>query len=235
MARHVLFLMTGADHWTLNDGTRHPTGFWAEEAVTPLEIFTDAGFTVTVATPEGVRPPVDDGSLTPENTGSAEKSAHIREVVDTAKEFANPITLADVKIDDYDAVFVPGGHGPMEDLATDPQAGAILTAANSADIPLGVVCHGPAALLSAVDAGGRNVFAGHTVTGFSNTEEQQAGLADKAPWLLQDRLTDAGFAVTVGDAWAPNVCTDRNLYTGQNPASSADLARAVVERLGKDS
>lgn len=231
MARTVLFVMTGSDHWTLKDGTRHPTGFWAEEAVVPLETFTDAGFEVTVATPGGVRPPVDQGSLSAQSAGSDEAAAHYREVIENAPEFQKPIALADVHLADYDAVFLPGGHGPMEDLATDADAAAVLTAAIGGDIPLGVVCHGPAALLSATDVNAQSAFAGRTVTAFTNAEEQQAGLAEQAPWLLQDRLTDAGLTVIAGDPWAPHVQTDGNLLTGQNPASSAPLARAVVERL----
>ncbi|AZG47737.1 type 1 glutamine amidotransferase domain-containing protein [Gordonia insulae] len=234
MARTVLFVMTGSDHWTLKDGTRHPTGFWAEEAVAPLEILKDAGYEVTVATPGGVRPPVDEGSLSTESAGSAETAAHLRDVVESAPEFRNPIALSDVDVADYDAVFVPGGHGPMEDLAVDADAGRILVAATS-DRPVGVVCHGPAILLSAVDADGKNAFAGYTVTGFTNTEEEQAGLAAKAPWLLQDRLTDAGLKVLTGDPWVSHIETDRNLLTGQNPASSSTLAHALLERLGKDS
>ena len=231
MAQTVLFVMTGSDHWTLKDGTRHPTGFWAEEAVVPLEAFVDAGYQVTVATPGGVRPPVDEGSLSAQSAGSEEAAAHYREVIDNAPEFQKPIALADVKVSDYDAVFFPGGHGPMEDLATDADAAAVLTAAIGGDVLLGIVCHGPAALLSASDANGQSAFAGRTVTAFTNAEEEQAGLADQAPWLLQDRLTEAGLKVIAGDPWAPHVETDGALYTGQNPASSAPLARAIVERL----
>jgi putative intracellular protease/amidase len=233
MARTVLFVMTGSNQWTLKDGTKHPTGFWAEEAVAPFEIFRDAGLDVTVATPGGVRPPVDEGSLSAENAGSEEAAAHFRDVIENAPEFQNPIALSAVKLADFDAVFVPGGHGPMEDLAVDADAGTILTSAKQADLPVGIVCHGPAILLSAVDSNGQSLFAGKTVTAFTNVEEQQAGLADQAPWLLQDRLTDAGLKVIADEPWAPHVETDGSLFTGQNPASSAPLATALVERLGK--
>ncbi|MCR5979001.1 type 1 glutamine amidotransferase domain-containing protein [Gordonia jinghuaiqii] len=231
MARQILFIMTGADHWTLNDGSSHKTGFWAEEAVAPLEVFRAAGYEVTVATPGGVRPPVDENSLSVDSIGSADRAAEIRHVVETAPELQKPISLSDVTIADYDAVFVPGGHGPMEDLAVDADAGALLVDADRAELPIGVVCHGPAILLAATDGDGVNAFAGRTVTGFSNAEEQQAGLADKAPWLLEDRLTQAGVKVTTGDPWAVHLESDGNLLTGQNPASSESLARAVVDRL----
>ncbi|MFW0793832.1 type 1 glutamine amidotransferase domain-containing protein [Gordonia sp. CPCC 205515] len=231
MAGNVLFIMTGADHWTLNDGSSHKTGFWAEEAVAPLEVFREAGYHVTVATPGGVRPPVDEASLADDAVGSADRAAELRHVVDTAPELQKPIALADVDLSTFAAVFVPGGHGPMEDLAVDTTAGALLVAADKAKIPLGVVCRGPAILLAATDDNGANAFVGRRVTGFTNAEEEQGGLADKAPWLLQDRLTEAGLTVTMGEPWAPHVESDGNLITGQNPASSELLARTLLQRL----
>ncbi|MFF7335132.1 DJ-1/PfpI family protein [Streptomyces sp. NPDC008150] len=227
----ILFVMTGADTWTLADGTKHPTGFWAEEAVVPLEAFRAAGHRVTVATPGGVVPPVDRGSLAAEANGGAEQAAHLKEVVESAPEFAAPVALTDVDLADYDAVYVPGGHGPMEDLAVDADSGRLLTGALKGGVPLGVVCHGPAALLAAVAEDGTNAFAGYTVTAFTNDEERQAGHADKAKWLLQDRLTEAGLKVETGAAWAPHIQTDRNVVTGQNPASSAALAEELLARL----
>ncbi|MCZ4536746.1 type 1 glutamine amidotransferase domain-containing protein [Gordonia terrae] len=231
MTRNILFIMTGAGSWTLNDGSSHKTGFWAEEAVAPLEVFRAAGYKVTVATPNGAKPPVDETSLSVESIGTPERAAAIRHVVETAPELQKPIALTDVRIADYDAVFVPGGHGPMEDLAVDADAGALLIAADEAQLPLGIVCHGPAILLAANNSDGVNAFAGRTVTGFSNAEEEQAGLADKAPWLLQDRLTQAGFKVTLAEPWTVHIETDGNLLTGQNPASSESLARTLLDRL----
>lgn len=233
MTHNILFVMTGADAWTLNDGSSHKTGFWAEEAAAPLEVFRKAGYSVTVATPGGVRPPVDEGSLSPDAVGSAERADEIRNVVETAPELQKPIALSDVKIADYDAVFVPGGHGPMEDLAVDADAGALLIAADQAKKTIGIVCHGPAVLLAAKGEDGVNVFSGRTVTCFGNAEEQQAGLADKAPWLLEDRLTHEGFKVTLGLPWTVHTQADGNLLTGQNPASSEKLAHEVVQRVKK--
>lgn len=228
----ILFVMTGADEWTLADGTKHPTGFWAEEAVVPLEAFRAAGHQVTVATPGGVVPPVDAGSLAPEANGGAEQAAHLKDVVESAPEFAAPLVLADVNLDDYDAVYVPGGHGPMEDLAVDAASGRLLARAVTSGMPVGVVCHGPAALLPAFAEDGTNAFAGYRITAFTNDEERQAGNADKAKWLLQDRLTEAGLQVETGAPWAPHIQTDRNVVTGQNPASSAPLAKELLTRLG---
>ena len=228
----ILFIMTGADAWTLADGSKHRTGFWADEAVVPYEAFTKAGHEIVVATPGGVVPPVDEGSLAPEANGGEENAAHLREVLASAPEFQNPIALADVRLDDYAAVYVPGGHGPMEDLAVDARSGELLATALGAGTPLGVVCHGPAALLAAVDASGRNAFAGYRVTAFTNEEEKQAGNAEKAAWLLEDRLNEAGLRVEAGAPWASHVEVDRNLVTGQNPGSSAAVAEALLAKLG---
>ncbi len=227
----ILFVMTGADRWTLVDGSTHPTGFWAEEAVVPYEAFKAAGHEVTVATPGAVVPPVDQGSLGSELNGGPERAAKIRAVVETAPELQAPIALTDVRLDDYDAVYVPGGHGPMEDLAVNTDSGGILTRALESGMPLGVVCHGPAALLAAVRDDGTNAFAGYRVTAFTNAEERLAGLAERAKWLLQDRLTEAGVEVEAGEPWAPHVETDRNLITGQNPASSALIADELLKKL----
>jgi putative intracellular protease/amidase len=228
----ILFIMTGADQWTLNDGTKHPTGFWAEEAVVPLEAFKAAGHLVTVATPGGVVPPVDRGSLSADANGGEANAARISAVIETAPEFADPIDLAVADLRDYDAVFVPGGHGPMEDLAVDTDSGRLLTAAVTGGKPVGVVCHGPAALLAAVGEDGANAFAGYRITAFTNQEEQLAGHAAKAPWLLQDRLTEAGIEVIAGEPFSAHLEVDRNVVTGQNPQSSGPVAEALLKLIG---
>ncbi|KUO21293.1 type 1 glutamine amidotransferase domain-containing protein [Streptomyces dysideae] len=227
----ILFVMTGADQWTLADGSKHRTGYWAEEAVAPYEAFKAAGHEVAVATPGGVVPPVDPGSLSADANGGPEQAARIKDVVDTAAEFRSPLALTGVRLDDYDAVYVPGGHGPMEDLAVDADSGRILTRAVERGMPVGVVCHGPAALLAAVREDGTNAYGGYRITAFTNAEEQLAGSADKAKWLLQDRLTEVGVKVEVGAPWAPHVEVDRNVVTGQNPASSAPLAAELLKKL----
>ncbi|MER7757045.1 type 1 glutamine amidotransferase domain-containing protein [Kitasatospora sp. NPDC097643] len=219
----ILFVMTGATVWTLNDGTEHPTGFWAEEAVVPFQAFTAAGHRVVVATPGGVVPVADRSSLT---------DPAIAEALDGIAELRRPVKLAEVDPADFDAVFYPGGHGPMEDLAVDAESGLLLTRALASGRPLGVVCHGPAALLAAQDEDGGSPFAGYRVTAFTNAEEIQAGLADKAKWLLQDRLVELGVDFQEGEPWAPHVVVDRNLVTGQNPASSGPLAAELLRMLG---
>ncbi|WP_406404214.1 type 1 glutamine amidotransferase domain-containing protein [Streptomyces sp. NBC_00879] len=228
----ILFVLTGADHWTLADGTRHPSGYWAEEAVAPYRALTAAGHEVTVATPGGVVPTVDAGSLAPEVNGGPEGAAAVTAALAGMSALERPMKLDEVDLADYAAVFYPGGHGPMEDLAVDADSGALLTAALDSGKPLGVVCHGPAALLAARREDGTSPFAGYRLTGFTNAEETQAGLADKAKWLLQDRLVEIGADFQEGEPWAPHVVTDRNLITGQNPSSSAPLAVELLKAVG---
>ncbi|OAR27179.1 thiamine biosynthesis protein ThiJ [Streptomyces sp. ERV7] len=227
----ILFVMTGADQWTLADGTKHPTGFWAEEAVAPYEAFTGAGHEIVVATPGGVVPPVDKGSLAAEVNGGQENADRVAEALASMDELKRPVKLAEVDLGAYDAVFYPGGHGPMEDLAVNADSGRLLTDALASGKPLGVVCHAPAALLAATGQDG-SPFAGYRLTGFTNAEETQAGLADKAKWLLQDRLVELGADFQEGEPWAPHVVVDRNLVTGQNPSSSGPLAAELLKKLG---
>ncbi|MFD5792019.1 type 1 glutamine amidotransferase domain-containing protein [Streptomyces diastatochromogenes] len=228
----ILFVLTGATHWTLTDGTLHPTGFWAEEAVVPYRALKAAGHQVVVATPGGVVPTVDRASLAPEFNGGQEGAEKVARALEEMTELREPVKLAEVDLDDFAAVFYPGGHGPMEDLAVDADSGRLLTAALDSGKPLAVVCHGPAALLAAVRADGSNAFAGYRVAAFTNEEETQGGLAERAKWLLQDRLTEAGVDVQVAEPWAPYVVVDRNLVTGQNPASSAPVAEELLKKLG---
>jgi putative intracellular protease/amidase/uncharacterized protein (DUF2267 family) len=228
----LLLVVTGADHWTLSDGTRHPTGFWAEELVAPLAVFDDAGVDVTIATPGGVRPTVDAGSLDPGMVGGAERAAELRRALDAAADrLAAPMALEDVTASDYDGVFIPGGHGPMEDLAVSPDMGRLLVALLDDGKVVASVCHGPAALLPATRPDGTWAFADRNLAGFTNEEERQAGLADQAPWLLEDRMREAGGTLSGGTAWEPFSVVDGNVVTGQNPASSTDVARRTVERL----
>ncbi|MGW5494099.1 type 1 glutamine amidotransferase domain-containing protein [Streptomyces olivaceoviridis] len=228
----ILFVMTGADHWTLADGTAHPTGFWAEEVVVPYRAAKAAGHEVVVATPGGVVPPVDRASLAAEVNGGQEKADEIARALEEMTELRTPVKLAEVDLAEFAAVFYPGGHGPMEDLAVDAESGRLLAAALDSGKPLAVVCHGPAALLAAVRSDGGNAFAGYRAAAFTNEEETQGGLAGQAKWLLQDRLTEAGVEVRAGEPWAPHVVVDRNLITGQNPASSAPVAEELLKQLG---
>jgi putative intracellular protease/amidase len=227
----VLIAVSGSDHWTLADGTRHPCGYWPEELAVPHEAFTAAGFEITVATPGGAVPTADEAGFSAAmNGGSEEPGLRFRSYLDSiSAQLAAPAVLEDVDAADHDLLFVPGGHGPMEDLAASPSFGRLVRAFAAQDKPVAAVCHGPAALLPAQDDDGKWLFAGRRVTGFTNREEAQVGFADRAPWLLQDRLTDAGgLFEQSGEPWTAHVVVDGNLYTGQNPASSQPLAEELI-------
>ncbi len=168
----ILFVITAATHWTLADGTRQPAGFWAEEALGPYEIFTEAGYEIAAATPGGVPPTADALSLTPEFNGGPEGAERMKAALRDATELAHPMRIEDVRIDDYDAVFYPGGWGPMEDLPDNAESGRLLTDWLASGKPLALVCHGPAALLATIDADGKSPFAGYRLTGLSNAEEK---------------------------------------------------------------
>ncbi|MBV9139909.1 MAG: type 1 glutamine amidotransferase domain-containing protein [Pseudonocardiales bacterium] len=226
----ILFVMTGASYWTLKDGTRHPTGYWAEEFAAPYSALTAAGHEVVVATPEGVVPHVDVMSLRPSMAGSEQIALELEEVLRSAEELRRPIELADARLEDYDAVYYPGGHGPMEDLWVNADSGRLLTAALASGKPLAIVCHAPAALL-ATRRKGVSPFAGYQVTAYTNDEEDAVGLAAKARWLLEDELVNMGIHFTRGDIWKPYTVVDRSLHTGQNPASAAPLAQQLLKVL----
>lgn len=227
----ILFVVTGAQSWTLADGTQHPTGYWAEELVAPYRAFTQAGHEVVVATPGGVVPVVDQASLAADANGGQDNADAIKAELAKIVELRTPQKLEDVDLGDFAAVFYPGGHGPMEDLAVDATSAGLLKATLSSGKPLGIVCHAPAALLATQDEGGTSPFAGYRLTAFTNAEETQAGLADRAKWLLQDRLVALGADFQEGEPWAEHVVVDRNLYTGQNPASSGPLAAELLKSL----
>jgi putative intracellular protease/amidase len=226
----VLMAVTGSDVWTFADGERHPCGYWPEELVAPHRVFTAAGLDVTIATPGGVAPTADEAGFTPEmNNGSTEAGPEMRAyIASIGSALGSPAVLEDLDVRSYDIVFVPGGHGPMEDLAVSPSFGAQLRAAHDAGRIISAVCHGPAALLPARSDDGSWLFSGYQVTGFTNTEEGQVGYAGRAAWLLEDRLRAGGGKFENADPWQARVVVDRNLYTGQNPASSGPLAERLV-------
>ncbi|MFF9810667.1 type 1 glutamine amidotransferase domain-containing protein [Streptomyces coeruleorubidus] len=228
----ILFVITAADHWTLADGTRQPTGFWAEEALGPYRIFKEAGYEIAAATPGGVPPTVDALSLSPDFNGGEEGAERMRTALRGATELAHPMRIEDVTIDDYDAVFYPGGWGPMEDLPDDAASGKLLTDWLASGKPVSLVCHGPAALLATIGSDGTSPYAGYRLTGLSNAEEKQNGLADRAKWLLQDRLVnELGADYREADPFTPHIEVDRTLLTGQNPVSAVPLAQELVKAL----
>lgn len=226
----VLFVVTGTSYWTLKDGTRHPTGYWAEEFAAPYSALTGAGHTVVVSTPGAVVPYVDVMSLRPSMAGGEETARDLEGVLRSAEELRRPIDLAIARLEDFDAVYYPGGHGPMEDLSVNADSGRLLSAALASGKPLAVVCHAPAAML-ATRVKGASPFEGYRLTAYSNDEEEAVGLASKARWLLEDELQTLGVHFSRGESWKPYTVVDRNLYTGQNPASAEPLAQKLLEVL----
>ncbi|MDX6316571.1 MAG: hypothetical protein QOF44_6035 [Streptomyces sp.] len=227
----VLFVVTGATYLVLKDGTRYATGYWAEEFAQPYKAITEAGHEVVVATPNGVTPNVDMMSLRPAMAGGEEGALELEAIIRSAEVMRRPIKLSDVRLEDYDAVYLPGGHGPMQDLSVDADAGRILTAQLASGRPLAIVCHAPASML-ATRIHGESPFKGYRVTGFTNEEEEAVGLADKAQWLLEDELKEkVGVEYSRGEIWEPYVVEDRNLITGQNPHSAEVLAERLLKVL----
>ena len=225
----ILFIVSGASYWVLKDGTRHATGYWAEEFANPYEILTDAGHEVVVATPGGVIPTVDMMSLRPEMAGGIDGALHLEAVIRSAEAVRRPLQLSDVRLEDYDGVYLPGGHGPMADLAWDADAGRLLTAQLASGNPLLIVCHAPAAML-ATRIHGVSPFKGYNVTCFTDEEEEAVGLAPKVTWLLETDLKDkVGVNFSRGPIWEPYMVEDRNLVTGQNPHSAAVLGDRMLE------
>jgi len=228
----VAMILTGSSVWTMKDGTPHPTGFWAEEFVKPHQTFTAAGFDVTVSTPLGRTPTADPLSF---NLGYNNNDEN---VVDSFKQYLdalrdrleNTTPIAGLDPGALDVVFVVGGHGPMQDLAVDPDISGLFNAV--LDDPskiLAAVCHGPASFLSAHRPDGTWLFRGRRLTGFSNEEETQASFAGNAPWLLEDRLRLAGADYVAEPAWTPHTVTDGNLVTGQQNYSAQVTADAVMK------
>ncbi|MEU0785116.1 type 1 glutamine amidotransferase domain-containing protein [Streptomyces sp. NPDC006173] len=227
----VLFIVSGATYWVLKDGTRYATGYWAEEFAMPYKAITEAGHEVVVATPGGVTPNVDMMSLRPSMAGGVDGALELEEIIRSAEVMRRPLKLSDVRLEDYDAVYLPGGHGPMSDLAYDADAGRLLTAQLASGDPLAIVCHAPASLLS-TRIHGVSPFKGYRVTGFTNEEEEGVGLASRAPWLLEDELKEkVGVEYSRGPIWEPYMVEDRNLVTGQNPHSAAVLGDRLLEIL----
>ncbi|MFD3438323.1 type 1 glutamine amidotransferase domain-containing protein [Streptomyces sp. NPDC058685] len=231
MAR-ILMIVSAADSLTLADGTDHPTGFWAEELAASHRLLREAGAQVDIATPGGAAPTVDPISLDERGGVEEADAARFRAYLDDiAQDLAAPLALDAVSVGDYDAVFIPGGHGPMADLAHDADLAGLLVEADASGKLVAALCHGPAALLSATREDGGFVFAGRSMTSFTDEEEKQGGLGDASPYLVETRLRELGAVIDAGPAWQSKVVVDGNLITGQNPQSSVDTARRVLAEL----
>ena len=229
---NILMVVSAADSLTMKDGSEHPTGFWAEELVVSHQTLVDAGHTVHLATPGGAKPTVDQVSLAADSAGGEERAEGFRDyLAKIGAELSQPLVLADVDIASYDAVVMPGGHGPMADLYKDADLGRLLVAADKDGKVIAPFCHGPAGLLSATDDAGTFTFAGRRLTVFSNEEELNGGTGENSPWLVEDALKEKGAIVNNAAAWSSHVVRDGNLITGQNPQSSEDVAKEVIKAL----
>lgn len=229
---NILMVVSAADSLTMRDGTEHPTGYWAEELVVSHKTLLEAGHTVSIATPGGVKPTVDQVSLSGAAAGGQERADSFRDYIASLDaELSSPLVLADVDLADFDGIVIPGGHGPMQDLFKDKDLGKLLIAATKDGKIVAPFCHGPAALLSAVDDDGTFAFAGRRLTVFSNDEELGGGTGPNTPWFVEDELAAKGATIENSTPWSSNVVRDGNLITGQNPQSSEDVAKEVIKAL----
>jgi putative intracellular protease/amidase len=222
----ILLVLTSHDQ--LGD-TGKKTGFWLEELAAPYYAFVDAGAQVTLASPKGGQPPLDPKSNEPDFQTDTTRRF---EADATAKAaLADTRKLSDVSGADFDAIFYPGGHGPLWDLAKDSHSIALIEGALRSNKPVGLVCHAPGVLQDVKGVDGKPVVEGKTVTGFSNSEEEAVGLTRIVPFLVEDMLKARGGRYSKGADWQSHVQKDGLLVTGQNPASSDATAHALLELL----
>jgi putative intracellular protease/amidase len=222
---NVLMVLTSHDK--LGD-TGKKTGFWLEEFAAPYYVFKDAGAAVTLVSPKGGQPPLDPKSDEPD--AQTEATRRFKADADAQHALAHTGKLADAAAADYDAIFYPGGHGPLWDLAQDPDSLRLIQQMLKANKTVAAVCHAPGVLWRAKDADGASLVKGRRVTGFTNSEENAAGLTAVVPFLVQDMLVENGGVYSKAADWQPYVVTDGSLITGQNPASSEPAARALLAR-----
>lgn len=220
-------LMVLTSHDQLGD-TGEKTGFWLEEFAAPYYVFRDAGAEITLASPKGGQPPLDPKSDAPDaQTSATKRFSSDREA---QAELSGTAKLSDLSADDYDAVFYPGGHGPLWDLAEDPVSIRLIETFFAAGKPVGAVCHAPAVLRHAKQSDGSPLVQGKRVTGFSNSEEAAVQLTDVVPFLLEDELKSKGADYSRAEDWHSYIVQDGNLVTGQNPASSEAAAEALLQQ-----
>jgi len=224
----ILMVLTSHDQL---GSTGKKTGFWLEEFAAPYFAFKDAGAQLTLASPKGGQPPLDPKSDEPD--AQTADTDRFRKDAAAHSALASTVTLSNLKADDYDAVFYPGGHGPMWDLAEDKHSIALIESFYYADKPVALVCHAPGVLRHVNDAYGQPLVKGKRVTGFTNSEEDAVGLTDVVPFLVEDMLKEKGGIYSKGADWVSHVETDGLLLTGQNPASSEATAAALLALLNR--
>lgn len=223
-------LMVLTSHGEMGD-TGHKTGFWLEEFTSPFYVFRDAGADITLASPAGGQPPVDPNSEAED--ALTDSTRRFSQDDEARAALANTRKLGDINVADFDAVFYPGGHGPLWDLAEDATSIALIENAARADKVIGAVCHAPAVFRHVKNGAGEAFVKDRPVTGFSNSEEDAVQLTDVVPFLVEDMLKQNGGQYSRADDWASHVVVDGKLVTGQNPASSEGTAEAVLEALKK--
>lgn len=224
-------LMVLTSHAKLG-ATGRQTGFWLEEFATPYYVFKDAGADITLASPLGGQPPIDPSSDEP--GAQTESTRRFKADTEALAALANTAKLSGIAASDYDAVFYPGGHGPLWDLAENAFSIGIIQSTFAAGKPVAAVCHAPGVLRHVKTPDGNAWVKGRKVTGFTNTEEEAVGLAKVVPFLVEDMLTASGGHYSKGKDWESHVVVDGLLITGQNPASSGAAAQALLELLRKD-
>ena len=224
--KKILMVLTSHDQLGT---TGAKTGFWLEEFAAPYYVFTGAGAAITLASPQGGQPPLDPKS--DEAASQTESTRRFKTDSSAQALLASTHKLSEIVAADFDAVFYPGGHGPLWDLAEDATSIALIEAMLGAGKPVAAVCHAPAVLRHPKGADGKSVVQGKAVTGFTNTEEAAAGLTDVVPFLVEDMLKANGGDYSKGADWQPHVVTAGLLITGQNPASSEPAAKALLDAL----
>jgi len=222
----VLFVLTS--HNKLGD-TGELTGSWIEEFATPYFYFLDKGIEVVIATPNGGQAPIDPKSNDPSFQTPATKRFYSDQKAQNA--LASTVKITSVKQKDFKAVFYPGGHGPMWDLATDKNSIQLIQDFYNNSKPIAFVCHAPAALVNVKDKSGKYLIAGKKVTGFTNNEEAAVGLTKVVPFLLEDKLKERGGKYSQGSDWSSYVVEDGLLLTGQNPQSSEEVATKLLSKI----
>ena len=227
---NILIVLTSHDK--LGD-TGRKTGFWLEELAAPYYVFKAAGADITLASPLGGQPPLDPKSDAAE--AQTDDTRRLEADAEAKAALAATHRLSDIDIAAYDAVFYPGGHGPLWDLAEDPLSIRLIETAIASGKPVALVCHAPGALRHVKGADGGALVRGKAVTGFTNSEEAAVGLTDVVPFLVEDMLEQNGGTYSKGPDWGVHVVTDGLLITGQNPASSGPAATALLERLSTPS
>jgi putative intracellular protease/amidase len=228
MMMNVLMVLTS--HSELGN-TGKKTGFWIEEFAAPYYTLKDAGVNITLASPKGGQPPIDPKSAEPD--AQTEATRRFNDDKDLQALLAQTKKLSEVNADDFNAVFYPGGHGPLWDLSTDADSIRLIETFWKSKKPVATVCHAPAVLLNAKDENGEPLVKGKRVTGFTNTEEEAVQLTEVVPFLLEDELKNKGGEYSKKEDWASYVVKDGLLITGQNPASSEETAHLLLQLLKK--